>query len=227
MGTRGFISFVADGQVKLGYNHSDSYPGWLGMNMLDWLCVADIASATQAVKDLRVVAPDSDPTAEDVERLARFHNPNVGGGRMTPDWYQLLRETQGMPGLILEAGVIEDASGFPADSLFAEWGYVVDFDGQAFEVYRGFQSEPHADGRFASETPNDGGYYPVRLVASWPFSALPDGSAFIEAAEGPDEGEMTNADVMTAEELDADGRDAEFRQDAADEARWAAEEGTH
>jgi hypothetical protein len=42
-------------------------------------------------------------------------------------------------------------------------------------------------------------------------------------AEDPYEG-MTNADVMTYEELDADGRDAEFRLDAADDARWGAEQ---
>lgn len=189
MGTRGFISFVADGQVKSGYVHSDAYPDYLGANVLDWLRSADIVTATQAAKDLRVVAPDSEPTGEDVERLARFHNPNVGGRSSRPTWYQLLRETQGMPGLILDAGVIEDASSFPADSLFAEWGYVADFDTQVFEVYRGFQHEAHTDGRFASDTPDGNGYYPVRLVASWPFSALPDGGAFIEAAEGPDEDE--------------------------------------
>lgn len=187
MGTRGFIGFVIDGEAKIGYNHSDSYPGWLGTNMLGWLRGEDAPNAAaQAVKALRLVAPNSEPGDEDIERLAPFTNRSVGGRSERPTWYQLLRETQGEPGLILEAGVIEDASSFPADSLFAEWGYVADFDTQILEGYRGFQKERHADGRFASETPNEDGYYPVRLVASWPFSNLPEDEAFIEALEGPD-----------------------------------------
>ena len=39
--------------------------------------------------------------------------------------------------------------------------------------------------------------------------------------------EMTNADVMSYEEMAEYDRDAEFAQDAADEARWAAEADDH
>lgn len=85
---------------------------------------------------------------------------------------------------MLGAGVIEDASGFPADSLFAEWGYVADFDGGKFEVYRGFQHHAHSEGRFASPEANEGGYFPVRLVASWPLDALPSDKDFHVAVEG-------------------------------------------
>lgn len=158
MSTRGFIGFVADGKTAIAYNHSDSYPDYLGHQMLNWLRGADLNEAARQAAALRVAAPNSEPTDADIAALKEFHNPNVGGRRERPDWYQLLRATQGEPELILRAGVIEDASGFPADSLFAEWGYVADFDAQAFEVYKGFQKEAHAEGRFASATPNGGGY---------------------------------------------------------------------
>lgn len=180
MSTRGFLGFVADGQCKVAYNHSDSYPDWLGFQMLHWLRSADLSDAQAKAIELRVVAPDSEPTDEDVRSLKRFHNPHVGGHSERPTWYQLLRETQGEPAAMLEAGVIEDASNFPYDSLFAEWGYLADFDAQRFEVYQGFQHERHEAGRFARPEPNDG-YYPCALIAAWPFTDLPDDERFLAA----------------------------------------------
>jgi hypothetical protein len=90
---------------------------------------------------------------------------------------------------MLAAGVIEDASKFPADSLFAEWGYVVDFDAMTFEVYRGFQGERHSEGRFADlPQSRDNGYFPVRLVKSWPLSDLPtDLTRHVDEVEDGDE----------------------------------------
>lgn len=110
--------------------------------------------------------------------MSRFLNSGVGERRDRPDWYQLLRHTQGRPDLILEAGYIEDASQFPTESLFAEWGYIVDLDAKAFEAYKGFQETAHTGGRFASRDGHDD-YYPVQLVASWPLDGLPSADEFI------------------------------------------------
>ncbi len=105
---------------------------------------------------------------------------------------------------MLEAGVIEDASGFPLDSLFAEYGYVIDLDGDGmFEVYVGFQHKPHKLGRFASRdshlTEQEaarkanprlealGIYYPVALAARWPLADLPSEAEFIEALREKEE----------------------------------------
>ena len=53
---------------------------------------------------------------------------------------------------------LTDSISFAEDSLFCEWAYVVDLDENKFEVYRGFQNEPHDDGRFAAASPQNGGY---------------------------------------------------------------------
>jgi len=187
MGTRGFVGFVVDGNEKIAYNHFDSYPGGLGTDVLGWLRKTHLGGARRLAGELRVVGENDEPTEEDVERLAGYTNRNVGGPSERPTWYQLLRETQGNPAAMLDAGVIEDASNFPADSLFAEWGYVVDFDAQTFEAYKGFQRSPHTGGRFATRKGREG-YYPVQLVVSWPLDDLPDDEAFLAALE-PDEDE--------------------------------------
>jgi hypothetical protein len=195
MSTRGFISFAVDGTTKTAYNHHDSYPDGLGLGVLDWARSVDLNEAGVAAQALRVVTDADEPTDEDIAHLAPFTNRNVGGRSERPTWYQLLRETQGDPGAMLQAGVIEDGSEFPADSLFAEWGYVVDFDAQVLEVYVGFQRGPHQKGRFASMQSGDGsdGYYPVRLLKSWPLAELPDGDQFV-------------AELERLEEAGSDGR---------------------
>lgn len=187
MGTRGFVTFVIDGTEKTAYNHWDSYPGGLGVDVLNWLrtAVSDIDALRTAAGDLRVVDPNSEPTDADIERLSTFYDGSVGGKSERPTWYQLLRGTQGDPAAMLRAGAIEDASDFPTDSLFAEYGYVVDLDSNVFEAYVGFQHSPHTKGRFAGREGNDDsdGYYPVALAASWPLSDLPDDKTFCEAIE--------------------------------------------
>lgn len=181
MGTRGFVGFVADGKTAIAYNHSDSYPGALGSDVLTWLRTADLSVAKTQAAALRVVAPHSETTDDDVRALRKYHNPHVGGPSERPTWYQLLRGTQGDPAAILDAGAVEDASSFPADSGSAEYGFIVDFDGARFEAYEGFQKEHHAAGRFARSEPDRYGCYPVKLVGSWPLDALPDDDTFFAA----------------------------------------------
>lgn len=194
MGTRGFIAFAANGELKVAYNHYDSYPSGLGSSILKWLQKTLSASDTapfqlrEQIKALRVIKHGEKPTPEDVKRLRPWTDLGVSE-QSTDDWYCLLRNTQGNVSAMLAAGVIEDSGYFPADSLFAEWGYVIDLDGDGgFEVYRGFQKSPHTRGRFASTTPTTAGYYPVALVARWALADLPDEITFVSKVDPADEG---------------------------------------
>ncbi|MEU2258447.1 hypothetical protein ABZ540_35370 [Nocardia xishanensis] len=187
MGTRGFISFVAGGQEKTTYNHSDSYPNGLGLEVLGWLrtAVTSLDVLTAKITNLLVVDPDSTPTPAQIDRLRQYADLAVSQGSLD-DWYCLLRNTQGDPEAILDAGVIEDASSFPLDSLWAEYGYLIDTDTSVFETYVGGQIRPHDRGRFAhrripGRNPILDTYYPVALVASWPLNALPTDKAFLDA----------------------------------------------
>ena len=197
MGTRGFIGFVINGQEKIAYNHWDSYPRGLGVDVLSFLLNSDPDVIRQQAANLRVVAPDSSPTDEDVEKLRGYSDTSVSSGDIK-EWYVLLRRTQGNPALMLEAGVIEDAAEFPLDSLFAEWGYVIDFDANMFEVYKGFQHAPHELGRFASRGLSDNelergrnvitgnSYYPCALVGYFPLDALPSTRLFLATVDPND-----------------------------------------
>lgn len=176
MGTRGFLGFVVGGEAKIAYNHFDSDPPWLGTAVASWAASADLQAARKAAVDLRVVNDARPPTLRDVRRLRKYTDESMLSGSGPPDWYGLLRGTQGDPAAILACGYIEDAADFPRRSLFAEWGYLVDFDAGQLEVYRGFQHELHEVGRFADPEPDEDGYWPVRLIATFPLDA-PDYAA--------------------------------------------------
>lgn len=181
MSTRGFITFVVDQCEKTAYNHSDSYPEWLGLSVLQ--AVSSELITPDAVRALRVVTDDDPVTDEDITRLRQYASPGVDADGLR-DWYALLHGTQGSVPAILNAGVIEDAATFPQDSLSAEWGYVIDLDAMRFEVYHGRQKKPHGRGRFA-DRPGYEGYYPVALVACWNLlGGLPSESEFLNATTG-------------------------------------------
>jgi hypothetical protein len=201
VGTRGFVGFVIDGTVKIAYNHWDSYPSGLGTYVLGFLrktrdsaVVQDGKPRAEAFDEIAGLAralrpvPEGKPTAEDIERLRPWTDLAVSS-RSTDEWYCLLRGTQGDAEAILRCGLYEDAAGFPADSLFAEWGYLIDFDASVFEAYEGLRHDAHEKGRFASVPRAREGYYPVALKASWPLDSLPDDDAFIGALEPGDEEE--------------------------------------
>jgi hypothetical protein len=183
MGTRGFVGFVVGGAEKIVYNHFDSYLSGLGLETLHWLLGELLAEADGVVTAWRTQAqalttvPDREPTAEERERLAEFEDSGVGSAE--DHWYRLLRETQGKPGAILKAGFYEDAKEFPLDSLFCEWGYLVDLDAEVLEVYQGFQTAQPTKGRWADEIGTTPGYAPVQLVARWSFKELPTDAAFL------------------------------------------------
>jgi hypothetical protein len=187
MGTRGFVGFVVDGTEKITYNHSDSYPGGLGLDVLGWLRKVHIGGARREAAALRVVSPSSQPTTEDIEKLSDYANRSVSSGQID-EWYVLLRGTMGSPAAMLDAGVIQDAASFPMDSVMAEYGYLVDFDAETFEAYRGFQKEPHTKGRFATREPHfnphaSTAWQPCALVGSWPLSDLPSDDDFLKVAD--------------------------------------------
>lgn len=180
MGTRGAFGVVIGEKEKIGYNQFDSYPSGQGIANLKWLRDADLDEVRRQAEAARLVNGHDSPTPADIEALAGYTNLNVSD-QSTDDWYCLTRETHGDIGAMLACGYICDYHEFPLDSLFCEWAYIVDLDNNVFEVYQGFQLNEHSEGRFADRMEKaEGGYWPVKLIASWPFIALPTDKQFLD-----------------------------------------------
>jgi len=142
---------MASGQTKDPYNHSDSMPYGMGINVLHWLRRAsrDPDALLEAITSLKLVSDDTPgPTEADIARFDMYADPHVGDPRT--EWYAL-RFTQGDPAAILDCGYTV------ADGDEGAWMYEVNCDDQSFSVecYNGER-------------------------ITWPWSALPEDRDFLD-----------------------------------------------
>jgi hypothetical protein len=213
MGTRGFLGWKIDGKITTTYNHFDSYPSGLGNSVLKALTdqLTEIRAAQNGAllhlpeaavlilgakfRVLRTITENQQVSAADRKRLAHRHDSRVSTGK---DTYALLRHQQGDLTAILDDGITVRAhANWPKDSLFCEWGYLVNFSlpEPCLEVYRGFQHtaptagewfRPNArppmkpvygnlpDGSWGITGRRRSEYYPVNRIASFSLLALPE-----------------------------------------------------
>lgn len=153
MSTRGAFGFRINDQDKVTYNHSDSYPSGLGQTVIE-ACIKHPAEYMRiAVEKIELVDEDKKPTKAQIKKcqIAGFIDTGVGL-QSEDDWYCLLRGAQGDVEAFIEGRVpfMIDGNDFLADSLFCEWAYIINLDTQKLEIYRGFNKDPDAAGRYAA-----------------------------------------------------------------------------
>lgn len=215
MGTRGFVGVAVDNQVKIAYQQFDSYPDGVGIETLRWLrdAIQDPAKLRAEAAKIRVVGEDDPVTPADIEKYGHLANTGVSSGKLT-EWYVLLREQQGLLGRMFDEGIMLSAgASWPLDSLFCEWGYLVDFDGDGwFDVYQGFQESRPTEGRWAGRPTDEESaedyrkhlewcekngrepwqdptpkYFAVQRVAHWPLVDLPTDELFFKTLNEEDD----------------------------------------
>lgn len=191
MGTRGALGFRIGEQDKVVYNHFDSYPSGLGVNVLTDLQThfigqpfdAVLAQLHKVASELRLIVDGKpEPTEADIKRYQKFANTSVDSGELT-DWYVLLRNAQGGLKAYLsgDLDIMDSAASFLLDSLFCEWAYIINMDIETFEIYKGFNKDPEAPGRYAAQRrEKDGEYFGIELIQSWPLENLFNGTITTE-----------------------------------------------
>jgi hypothetical protein len=176
MSTRGAIGFRINHKDKVTYNHSKSYPSWLGVRIMTFVHDTPDIELKEIANRIELVSEDSQPTPEQIKKLLRFADASVGT-QTVRDWYCLLRDTQGdlshyRRGLIY----MIDYHEFLADSLFCEWAYIINIDTEELEVYRGLNKRKHVKngGRYANYGVDDTRrkYYGVVLISTLKFSQI-------------------------------------------------------
>jgi hypothetical protein len=186
MGTRGLVGLRYKGEDKATYNHFDSYPSGLGTDLLAELQEFTVPQMIEAFERIKLVGDGDKPTAKDVKRYENYTDLSVSGGK-ADNWYNVLRACQGTLKPWITGGVnhMIDGAEFIADSLFCEWGYIVNLDTGKLEVYKGFQHFPHDKGRYA-DLPKEGDYYPCALVAEFDLADLPSAAEFCDTCDPPE-----------------------------------------
>ncbi|WNM70218.1 hypothetical protein [Myxococcus phage Mx1] len=175
MGTRGAFGFRIGTVDKVMYNHFDSYPSGLGLEVAESLekivkgkRVLDMKAAASTLK---LVTEEDDPvavfSAEEMERLGKYADGSVSTGT---DMYSFLRKLQGgeLESILFDAKTLIDGETFLLDSLFCEWAYIVNLETDKLEIYKGFNQDQNAPGRYANSRsiryPPDRKYYGVALI---------------------------------------------------------------
>lgn len=182
MGTRGLYGVVVNGEVKASYNHFDSYPSGLGADIVKFVQgIENVADTFEQAQNLTLVDESEEPTPLQVQKIAGQDRPDAAVGG---DWYGWLRDAQGDLAENLRIGFMTNGVRFGEDSLFCEWGYLVNLDDETVEVYRGFQKEPHTGGRWSDYDPTtvedepgayiNRTYYGIKQIDVIPFSELDD-----------------------------------------------------
>ena len=178
MGTRGLYGFRKDGVDKITYNHNDSYPDYLGYNVVDFCINTTRDIMVQIFDNIEMVDENSVPTETQINYCKEngYYNSGVSAGN-EKDWYCLLRNTQGDFDILKDfsqrKGYIIDNRDFIKDSLFCEYAYIINLDTDKLEFYVGFQKEPQKGNRYGEDI-NDNGYYPCKLTYEFPLKDLRD-----------------------------------------------------
>jgi len=74
-----------------------------------------------------------------------------------------------------------DQADFLKDSLFCEWGYVINLDKGVLEIYRGFQKAPSKN-RYHTNG-DDSGYYNCYLIREVPFATIRETPTYMATLE--------------------------------------------
>ena len=179
MGTRHITAVVAEGEfVVAQYGQWDGYPTGAGNDIVD-IISGKIGQLKASLKHIVLVESDTverywtecgaGDWGADMETCQRFKAKHRTLDRDTgPDVLNILIHTEVPVELYLNVDFI-------ADGLFCEWVYVVDLDSGMFEIYQGFQTHP-SENRFSTMFEKAmNGYYPPKLVATYPLDDLPTG----------------------------------------------------
>ena len=168
MGTRGAYGFHKAGIDKITYNHWDSYPTGLGESISEFIRRHSIASMDNIFERIILVSESTSPTSEQIEECIRYYDSSVS--KQTPtEWYSLLRDSQGdLETYATGLRYMINNAKFLEDSLFCEWGYVINLDASILEIYRGFQKQPSRNRYIQHYSTN--GYFNCKLIREVPIS---------------------------------------------------------
>lgn len=184
MGTRNLTAVMINGEYKVAqYGQWDGYPCGQGATVWSFLKnKRRRAALKRRLKDAAFI------TEEQIVQVNRKLGVTQEGEWLTEEQANLFHTlcplfSRDHGAEILELIVeqrqpflLQNSINFAAEPS-CMWAYVVDFDKNTFEVYKGGNEAPTTGERFSDLQRDDfakeNGYYPARLLKSYSFDALP------------------------------------------------------
>lgn len=194
MGTRHLIIVAVNGKYPVAqYGQFDGYPTGVGVSVLKWLRERSPSQLATFKEKCAAVRPlDEEAVYGEMKFANREYLTPAESKRLLDRYPQLSRQmSDGILSFIEDGAVgtpvLADPE-FIGDSLFCEWAYVIDFDAEVLEVYKGFNQDLTVKNRFSSlpGLSHTDGYGICTLAASWPLYSLPDADTFVSKLEPKD-----------------------------------------
>lgn len=135
MGTRGAYGFRVNEKDKLAYNHSDSYPGWLGRDVLRFVSGSSCEELRQIAENVEMVEESGKPTSEQILECQPWTDVDEDDSSVGT-WYDLLRGLQGDLEPYKEGlRYLPTCGKFILDPILCEYAYVINVDSGKLEFY--------------------------------------------------------------------------------------------
>ncbi len=116
MGTRGFVGFKKDGEIKGWYNHYDSYPEHLGRLVVDKLSSMTPEKRIHFFENVLKIHPVDDKDS----------------------YYANHRKIMEHSWAHVESFDLQSGGDFYKDGLFCEYAYIYNLNTHELELYKGF-----------------------------------------------------------------------------------------
>lgn len=134
MSTRGQYGLKYDDEVKISYNHCDSYPSGLGVNLKTELNNYSINQLIKAFNRIILVCDDFNKkeTIEET-KLKLIVKEKLNDDSRSMEWYSILRQFQGKL-----KPYVKDGFQYMYDGQYdggIEYKYIVNLDEKTFECY--------------------------------------------------------------------------------------------
>lgn len=145
MSTKGIFGLYKDNVSKLTYMPQDAYPDWLGENLVNFIQNTTIENLN-AIFD-KIIMKETNKTHEKIKKSAdvivtgdsllvnlnNFVDKKITEANNKRDFNLLFNQ---------EKIELIDDSNFIKNSLYCEWGYIINLSENIFEIYKGGQKRP-------------------------------------------------------------------------------------
>lgn len=137
MATRGLMGFSKNGVKKVTYNHCDSYPSGLGVEIAKFIKETNTDELNKIFDRIKLVDENIPATQEQIDECKKYADTSVGSGRLE-DWYCLLKKAQGTLSAYKE-GLRYMLDGENYSSI--EWEYIINLDTNELEIYASYEKK--------------------------------------------------------------------------------------
>ncbi len=132
MSTDGIIGFKLDDEMKVTYNHCDSYPEGLLFQIVDYIKKNSNVFMNN-FNSIKMVNIRDYPSEEQVRKCSQYYDGTVSK-KSKRDWYCLLRRAQGDLDAYVDCGCMIDYSRMFKKGSY-DWAYIIDINKKSLIIY--------------------------------------------------------------------------------------------